>query len=97
MSTIYELLSSEHARTYNPNAVNQMLQNLEKGTFYLGGQIKMQKTDLISLETVEKSREITKRRLIEYGGPCNSWEMHSIRRSEIELKVVEDLVLAHIG
>jgi hypothetical protein len=94
--TIYELLQTDYARNYNVNAVNRMLHNLDKGTFYLGGQIKMQKNDLVGLEAVEKSKEITKQRLKEYGGPCNSWEMHSINKSDEELKVVEHLIKRNI-
>lgn len=94
--TIYELLQTDYARNYNVNAVNRMLHNLDNGTFYLGGQIKMQKNDLVGLEAVEKSKEITKQRLKKYGGPCNSWEMHSINKSDEELKVVEHLIKRNI-
>jgi len=62
------------------------------GHYYFGGQIKLHPDDEISLKTVEKVREITAKRLIEYGGPCNSWEAASIYNSERRLNEMENLI-----
>jgi len=63
-----------------------------KGTFYLGGQIKMNPDEEITLDKIKEVRKISKQREIEYGGACNSWEMASIWRAERQLSEIEVLV-----
>lgn len=63
-----------------------------KGTFYLGGFIKMKPDDEISLNQIDEVKIIRARRTEEYGGPCNSWEAASIWRSERQLSEIEVLV-----
>ena len=62
------------------------------GTFYLGGQIKMNPDEEITLDKIKEVRKISKQREIEYGGACNSWEMASIWRAERQLSEIEVLV-----
>lgn len=62
------------------------------GYYYLGGQIKMHSDDELSLKTIEKVRNITEQRLIDSGGPCNSWEATSIWNSERQLNEIENLI-----
>jgi len=63
-----------------------------KGTFYLGGFIKMNPDDEITLKQIDEVKIIRAKRVDEYGGPCNSWEMASIWRSERQLAEIEVLV-----
>ena len=67
-----------------------------KGTFYLGGQIKMNPDEEITLDKIKEVREISKKRLIEYGGPCNSWEAASIWRSERQLNEIESIIKVYL-
>ena len=86
--SIYELLHTSCAGKYD---VKALIQKLDANSFYLGGQIKMNKNDIINAELIQKSKDITKQRLEEYGGPCNSWEAISVARTETELKLIEDI------
>jgi hypothetical protein len=63
-----------------------------KGSFYLGGFIKMKPDDEITLKQIDEVKIIRARRTEEYGGPCNSAEMASIWRSERQLSEIEVLV-----
>ena len=63
-----------------------------KGTFYLGGFIKMKPDDEITLKQIDEVKIIREQRYKEYGGPCNSWEQASIWRSERQLSEIEVLV-----
>ena len=67
-----------------------------KGTFYLGGQIKMNPDEEITLDKIKEVREISRKRLIEYGGPCNSWEAASIWRSERQLNEIESIIKVYL-
>jgi hypothetical protein len=62
------------------------------GYYYLGGQIKMHPDDELSLKKIEKARDITKQKLNDYGGPCNSWEAASVWNSERRLNEMENLI-----
>jgi hypothetical protein len=66
------------------------------GQFYLGGQIKMGPDDEITLKKFDEIREITRKKLIEYGGPCNSWEAASIANSERILNNAEKIVKCYL-
>jgi hypothetical protein len=63
-----------------------------KGTFYLGGFIKMKPDEEITLKKIDEVKVTREKRYIEYGGPCNSAEMASIWRSERQLSEIEVLV-----
>ncbi len=63
-----------------------------KGHYYFGGQIRLHPDDEISLKTVEKVKEINAQKLIELGGPCNSWEMYSMQRADRQLNEMENLI-----
>jgi hypothetical protein len=63
-----------------------------KGQYYLGGFIKMNPDDEITMKTIDEVKIIRKQRYIEYGGPCNSAEMASIWRSERQLSEIEEIV-----
>lgn len=62
------------------------------GCYYFGGQIKMRPDDEWSLKLVEDVKNITLQRLIDYGGPCNSWEQASIYSAEQKLSEAENLI-----
>ena len=63
-----------------------------KGTFYLGGFIKMKPDDEITMKKINEVKITRAKRIDEYGGPCNSAEMDSIWRSERQLSEIEVLV-----
>ena len=44
----------------------------------------------------DEIREITRKKLIEYGGPCNSWEAASIANSERRLNNTEKIVKCYL-
>jgi hypothetical protein len=65
------------------------------GTFYLGGQIKMNPDEEITLDKIKEVRKISKQREIEYGGPCNSWEAASINSHNNRLNQMEEIIKAY--
>lgn len=85
---LYNLIDKEVLNKYIKDTKNKYYE----GKFYLGGQIKMGPDDEITLQKFNEVRKITKQRLIEYGGPCNSWEANSIAESERNLNDAEKLV-----
>ncbi len=58
----------------------------------MGGQIKLHPDDELSFKIIENVRNITLQTLIDYGGPCNSWEAASIRGSGEQLCQMENLI-----
>ncbi len=76
----------------NYNILNDIESHIQKGMYYLGGQIKMQYDDEINLESFDKVREINRKREAEYGGPCNSWEAMSINNNKMLLEETEKIV-----
>jgi len=66
------------------------------GSFYLGGQIKMKPDEEITLQKINEVRQISKQRLIEYGGPSNSWEAISIERNKMLLDQMEEIIKFHV-
>ena len=64
----------------NKHILHDMNNKLQQGAYYLGGQIKMSYDDNINMNVFDEVREINKKRLIEYGGPCNTWEAMSMHQ-----------------
>ena len=75
--------------------LNYTIQPYSEGQFYLGGQIKMRPDQEITLEKINEVREIEKQRMIDYGGPCNSFEMASINNHKNLLLQMEELIKAY--
>ena len=67
-----------------------------KGSFYLGGFIKMKPDDEITLKKIDEVKITREQRYKEYGGPCNSAEMASIWRDERQLDEIEVLVKIYL-
>ncbi len=72
--------------------IEQFITQLDKHQFYLGGQLKMKHNDIINLDSIQQVREINKKRDIEYGGPYNSFEYASMRKSIMELEFIENMI-----
>ena len=72
--------------------INKIIAKLDKNLFYLGGQLKMYSNDIINLDSIEKVREIDRKRFIEYGGPCNSLEAASMYEHNKELEFIENMI-----
>ena len=62
----------------NQSILDNMKIDLDKDMYYLCGQVRLRYDDTINIDIFDKVREINKKREIEYGGPCNSWEAASI-------------------
>lgn len=97
--TIFNLLNfmplndkEKELYNFDKNIINRLNTDLDRGFFYLGGQIKMSHNDLINLDSIQKVREINEERNREYGGPCNSFEAASMYRSQKELELVENMI-----
>lgn len=97
--TIFNLLNfmplnNQEAQLFNfdKNIINRFNLHLDKGVFYLGGQIRMSHNDFINLNSIEKVREIIEQRNLEYGGPCNSFEASAMYTCQKELELLEDMI-----
>jgi hypothetical protein len=77
---------------FDQSIINRLISNLDRNVFYLGGQIKMTQNDIINLDSIEHAREIFRKREIEYGGPCNSFEAASVYQAKRELEFVENMI-----
>ena len=75
--------------------IDKFISQLDNGTFYLGGQLKMKHNDIINLDSIQQVREINKKRDIEYGCPYNSFEYASIRKSIMELEFIENMIIKY--
>jgi len=75
--------------------VEELNDKLSSNWFYLGGQIRMNANDLISLDTIEKVREINEKRRIEYGESYNGFEAQSVRHSNKMLEAVENMIIKY--
>jgi hypothetical protein len=80
---------------FDKPTIQKILSKLDKGTFYLGGQLKMKHNDIINLDSIQEVREIDRKRYIEYGGPCNSFEAASIYESNRELEFIENMIVKY--
>lgn len=76
----------------NQSILDIMKTELDKGYYYLGGQVRMDYNDTINMDSFNKVREIDKKRQAEYGGPCNSWEAASISQHNKRLEETEKIL-----
>jgi hypothetical protein len=75
--------------------IEKFISQLDKDRFYLGGQLKMKHNDIINVDSIQQVREIHRKRDIEYGDPCNSFEAASIRHSIMELEFIENMIIKY--
>ena len=73
---------AENFGVWNVKRCNQLNNN----KFWLGGQIKW-------FYKFRIDKEINKKRLIDYGSPCNSFEMMSIYSSTKQLELIENMII----
>lgn len=90
-------LNDNEKQLYNfdKSIINRFNTDLDKGFFYLGGQIKMSHYDLVNLDSIKHVREINKQKNQEYGCPINSYEAASIYRAQKELELVESMIKSY--
>ena len=81
---------------FDKNIINRFIFNLDKGTFYLGGNVKMKHNDIINLDSIQKVREINERIICEYGAPRNSFDLASVYTCQKELELIENMIKAYI-
>ena len=86
---MYNKLEKQVLTSYSESIVRN-------GSFYLGGQIKMNPDEEITLDKIKEVRKINKRREIEYGKPCNSFEAMSILNSEKLLNQMEEIIKCYL-
>lgn len=77
---------------FDKNIINRFINELDKGVFYLGGQVKLMHNDFINLNLIQNVRVINEQRNLEYGGPCTSWESASIYTAQKELEYIENMI-----
>ena len=75
--------------------IKKFINELDKNSFYLGGQLKMNHNDIINLNSIQQVREINRKRDIEYGGACNGFEFASMRQSIMELEFIENMIIKY--
>jgi hypothetical protein len=97
--TIFNLLNfmplnTEESKLFNfdRNVINRFNILLDKGFFYLGGQIRMSHNDFINLDSIQKVREISEKRNLEYDGTHNAFRASSIYTSQKELELLENMI-----
>ena len=100
--TIFNLLNfmplndnEKQLYNFDKDIINRLNTDLDKGFFYLGGQVKMKHNDLINLDSIQKVRVIYEERNREYGGPCNSFEAASINNHNDLLNQMEEIIIAY--
>ena len=87
----YEKLNTQVLSSYLNDTKNIYF----KGTFYLGGQIKMTIDEEITLEKIDETKKLSEQRLMEYGC-ANSWEAASIQQNQMLLYQMEEIIKFHI-
>ena len=87
----YEKLNTQVLSSYLDDTKNAYF----KGTFYLGGQLKMTIDDEITLEKIDETKKLSEQRFMEFGC-ANSWEAASIQRSQMLLYQMEEIITFHI-
>lgn len=93
MDLLYFFKDKEYS--YDKNIINNFINQLNNNDFWLGGQIKLSCDDFINLELIVRVNEIKKKRLIDYGYPCNSLEMMSVYASTKQLELIEDMIIKY--
>jgi len=90
-------LNDNEKQLYNfdKSIINRFNKDLDNEFFYLGGQIKMSHNDIVSLDSIQRVREISEQRNREYGGPCNSFEAASMYRAQKELELIESMIKSY--
>jgi hypothetical protein len=76
----------------NKDIIIDMMIKLNDNMYYLGGLIKMTFDDKLDIGIINKVRDIEKKRLDKYGGPCNSLEAMSINNHRIMLDETEKIL-----
>jgi hypothetical protein len=81
---------------FDKTIINRFIFNLDKGIFYLGGNVNMKHNDIITLDSIQKVREINERIMCEYGAPRNSFDLASLYTCQKELELIENMIKAYI-
>jgi hypothetical protein len=95
MNLFYFFKNKDTENDYNKNMIDKFIYQLDNDDFWLGGQIKLLHDDIINLKLIQRVKEINKKRLIEYGAPCNSFEMMSVYSSTKQIELIEDMIIKY--
>ena len=71
-------LFDQNEKRYIESYIDDTTSKYSGGHYWLKGQIHMLPTEQITEEKIQKAIEIDKKRIAEYGGPCNGMEAASI-------------------
>ena len=85
---LYNSINKEALQEY----LNDTKKSYSKGQFYLGGQLLMYPDEEITLKKFDEVRDISNKQFIEYGEPCNSFEVASIKNYQNIFNDVEKIV-----
>ena len=94
MSLLYFFKNGEEYE-FDKNVIDGFIYDLDSNKFWLGGQIKLKHDDIINLSLIQRVKEIRQKRLIDYGPPCNSFEMMSIYSSNKQLELIESMIIKY--
>lgn len=86
--TIYDVCKKDVLNEYLQDTKSRF----SNGQYYLGGFIKMNRDEEITLKIIDEIKQQREQRFIEYGGPCNGAEMASMWKSERQLTEIEKIV-----
>jgi hypothetical protein len=81
----------EKIYNFDKNMIHRLNSQLDKNTFYLGGEIKMKHNDIINLYSIQKIRDTIKQRARKYCTLGNSWESSDIYTDQKELEYLENM------
>ena len=80
---------------FDKTIIKKFNTSLDKGFFFLGGQVQMSHNDFVNLDSIQKVREINEQRNRECGGPCNSFEAASMYEAKKDLELVESMIKSY--
>lgn len=72
--------------------INDTKEKYSGGNYWLKGQLPMTPGDEITQSKLLEAEEIDKRRLVEYGGPCNGFEAASIRHHNYKFEHLQQVL-----
>lgn len=90
-----QLIDSVWNKTTLQYYIDESNKTYGQGKFYLGGQYKMPITDSITLELIERVKQINKQRMIDCP-PLHSYEIASVKWHEERFTNIENMVKCYL-
>jgi hypothetical protein len=86
----------KEAYNFDKNVIDRFNSQLDKYTFYLGGEIKMKHNDIINFGSIQKVREIIRKQAIENENNRYSWKLSTLYTSQKEIEFIENMIKSYI-